>query len=258
MKPLHSHSDKLPGLFFSPAFEQQQTLIDIEEREAVHAIKSRRLRVGDPIQITNGKGLLAEGVIVSIGYRPASIRVSISHTRHQSPDRIAFELASALPKGERLSTLIDMGTQLGMAAFIPLDCEFSAVQFQARMTGRWQRVIQNACKQSRRVYIPKIKPALTPLRLLDELDENTGLYYGDPDGESLYQIAQGIIPSVKRIIVMVGPEGGFSKSELALLRENPRAKALRASQFVLRTETAAIALLASVLQLSGLELSKLR
>ncbi len=255
MKPISTRTDKTAGLFIWPSLDRQLSSIVIEGPEAAHAVKSRRLGIGDPIQITDGNGWLGQGRIVNLVHRPVSIEVSIHQASHHSAEPVELILASALPKGERQGILLDMATQLGISAFLPLECEFSTVRFQSKMIERWQRVMHSSSKQSRRLYLPTILQSGTPAQLLDQMVGDTLIVYGEQHGESIYQIAKGIMQPVDRVVVMIGPEGGFSEPERKLLKRHQRAKALIAGKNILRTETAGPALLSAVNQVNWLNLA---
>lgn len=242
-------AQKTPPLFFAVSLGSEQHHVVLDPDEAAHAIKVRRMRIGDPIHVTNGEGILAQGVIGSLTPKPASVSVEIDTILKQSPARITLTLASAVPKGERQSTLLDMSVQLGVNVYIPLDCEYSEVRFQSKMRERWERIMRSACKQARQFYLPQIESPKTVETVLDDMTGNTLIVFGDVFGESIYQVAKGIISPVDHIVLLAGPEGGFSESEQSKLRAAPHARGLRAGEQILRTETAAIALTTLAAQL---------
>ena len=245
----NSTEQKSPPVFFAASLGLEQHHVALNSDEAAHAIKVRRMRIGDPIHVTNGEGLLGKGVIVSLIPKPASVSVEIRAISTQPPPQITLTLASAIPKGERQSTLLDMAVQLGVNVILPLDCEHSVVRFQNKMRGRWARVIRSACKQSRQLHLPRIKPQKTVEAVLEGVTDKTLIVFGDMFGESIYQVAEGIISPVDHILLLVGPEGGFSESEQSNLSAVPHAHALSAGEQILRTETAAIALTTLAAQL---------
>ena len=223
----------------------------VEGDEAAHAVKSRRLRPGDEVQLTNGLGSIGNGIISIISARPVSINIEISAVKQQPKPATSIILASAIPKGDRQNVLLDMATQLGMTSYIPIDCEYSAVRYQSRMRARWQRIIHSACKQSRRAWFPEILDGLSLEQLIHSMDADTLLLTGDQFGQSLAEIQMSANTDNKKLMILVGPEGGFSQPEFDLLHAVPDRFALNAGSHILRTETAAIALLSVTSQLSA-------
>ncbi|MGI9318260.1 MAG: RsmE family RNA methyltransferase, partial [bacterium] len=238
--------------FIAESLGAEQQQITLPPEESAHAIKVRRMRVGDPVHVTNGSGLLAQGVISAVESKPEAVVVEITSLTQRTAPGISLTLAFAIPKGERQATLLDMTVQLGVDSFIPLECEFSAVRFQNKMRERWLRIAHSACKQSRQVHIPKIETPKTVSTLLSELDAKTLVVFGDQHGESIYQASKGIISPLNHIVLLIGPEGGFSESEQSILATFPGAHAIGASDHILRTETAAIALVTLAVQLRKL------
>lgn len=233
---------RLPPLFILPELEPSVTGAEITGEEASHALRSRRLRAGDDIDLTNGHGLIASAEITSVRSRPDILEVAIRPPVEIAAATPPVVLASALPKGERLSTMLDMATQLGMDRFVPLECDFSVVPYRPKMQDRWMRIIASACKQSRRVWHPGIGQGISPQKLEQEVSANNLVVYGDHNRREELDPA-GIPQPVQQITVIVGPEGGFSDRELLHLEQSPRAHGVSIGCHILRTETAAVAML---------------
>ncbi len=226
--------------------------VRIEGDEARHILQARRLTLGDVIFLTDGLGFCARAEIVEIGARNRFLTVSISEVSNQKKPFPDIVLASALPKGDRQSTLLNMAIQMGINAFIPLDCDFSVVKFQPKMRERWQRLISTACKQCRQCYFPVIMDPHCLEDLMSNQKEGDVFIVGDLKGKSLDQLTLSTGPDVSRIIMIVGPEGGFSDRENQIIESknslNSPPFKLRLSNQILRTETAAISLVGAVNQ----------
>ncbi len=231
--------------------------IALEPREAIHAVRARRCDIGDAVCVTDGNGALAHCVVVECNARPASMRLRIVRIETAARDEIEIALACAIPKGDAQAVLLDSATQLGMHRFIPLAVERSVLRYRAAMGARWRRILISACKQSRRCYLPTIDAESTLDELLATRAPGDAWLAGARDGESLFAHKAGIIDvhanaqsrAVRRIVLLVGPEGGLNRAERELLaRANVKHLALGAH--VLRIETAAAALLAVANQLT--------
>jgi len=243
MKPPTKQDPLTSPLFYCRTLGDSPSSVWLTNEEANHAIKSRRLRIGHGVYLTDGNGRLAEGSIAEIIARPVQVLITVDQIQSLPPPDITLTLASALPKGERQGTMLDMATQLGMSAFIPLNCAFSAVRFQDKMIDRWNRIILSACKQCRQVYLPEIRAARDLRSLIKNLGAQSLVIYGHQSGASIHGVVSKITGSTKEIVVVIGPEGGFDRFELELLAEHDQSIAVSLGSHVLRTETAGVALL---------------
>lgn len=229
-------------LFFHAALAPDLPELTLSGDEAAHAGRSRRIGPGDRIGLTNGRGVLAVGTVRAQSRNPPSMRVSLERCRTIPVPSTEVVLATALPKGERLFTLLDMATQLGMQVFQPLDCVRSVVRPPPKQPDRWQRVVTSAAKQCRQARFPRIEEPRSVPQLLSGPGHDATVIYGEPSGDSLCRATQGIIRRPRRLVIVVGPEGGFDEGELELLRTRSAA-AVNCGALILRTETAALALL---------------
>ena len=224
-------------------------LVELSEDEANHAVRVLRLSPGDPAHLTNGHGVLGIGRINTVDARPIRVQLEITTVRLDRGGRPDLILASAIPKGERQTLLIDIATQLGFDRLIPLECEFSAVGYKDSMAVRWQRIMKSACKQSRRLTMPVVAPPSSVSGLVEDISDQELLLYGDQHGQSISRIAKGIMQPVDAITVVAGPEGGFSQAETDHLVACDRAHAVSAGPNILRTEAAAVTLVGLANQL---------
>lgn len=213
----------------------------LDADEARH-VTARRLRVGDGLVLFDGAGRTAEARVESL--RKKSVEVvadsvevapAPSSGPVSSPDLTAgCVLATAIPKGDRLSTMLQMLTQLGVTHWQPLVLQDSAVRALDPEAKRLRRILVESAKVARRPWLLCVK---LPRDLGSVLDEYAGsdaesIYFGDRDGR-----ADGLAPGAR--LVLIGPEAGFSEAERDLIL---RAGALPCafSPHNLRIEVAAV------------------
>jgi 16S rRNA (uracil1498-N3)-methyltransferase len=135
-----------------------------------------------------------------------------------------------------------MATQLGMVRFTPLVCARSVVTPGAHSAERWRRVCLEACKQSRRFYLPEIEAPASPRELARRAAPGA-LWVAHPAAEPSALFAASSLPNT--LTILIGPEGGFTEQEVGeVLAAGGRAFGLGAA--ILRIETAAVAALAAV------------
>jgi 16S rRNA (uracil1498-N3)-methyltransferase len=213
-----------------------------------------RLGVGDRLVLFDGIGVEADAQIVRIGPRALELKIE---GRRLAPaaKRPDVTLIQAIPKGDKLDFVVQKATELGVARILPVTTLRSVPRFgdaEARRTmsrrARWQKIAREAARQSGRPEVPEIEPvtALSTALAAAPKDALKLLLW---EGEREHTLRDVIGASGKtsdpigRIVIGVGPEGGFAPEE---------AEAARAAGFhtvglgprILRTETAALVTLA--------------
>lgn len=208
--------------------------------EARHATGARRLEVGDHLCLFDGKGSVALSRIQSLDDRGKTPVLLIEAVSQQSRPEVELHLASALPKGDRQGVMLDMATQIGITSFTPLHCTYSVAKASEKSLARFRRLVIEACKQSRQAFLPEIKPVSTPVEMAQRND--AVILFAHPGGSRLRDVITrpGQCAS---LTIMIGPEGGFTDDEVQALQAHG-AKMVSLGQGILRTETAAIVLLA--------------
>ncbi len=226
----------MPTFYLAEGFSED-SLITLSGKEAWHALGVRRLDVGDPIRLIDGKGNLTLARVENLeGKNKASLSVgTVSHIPPQVPNII---LATAIAKGDRQSTLLDMATQLGISAWQPLQCHRNVSKIGKNSYERWQRICLEACKQSGSAWLPELLPVAKPEDVAGAAcAEGREVLLAHPDGEAIHTT----INTDK--LLMVGPEGGFTDDEVKRIVATG-ARKVSLGQHILRIETAAVSLLA--------------
>jgi 16S rRNA (uracil1498-N3)-methyltransferase len=197
--------------------------VTIDDDTEHHLRRVLRLRDGDVVSVTDGQGrwTLAVAVIVCNALRlEATAPVVVEPT----PTR-TITIAAAMPKGDRLDWMVQKVTELGIDRLVLLHAEHSVVRWKAdraeHQLARLQRIADEALRQSRRVLRMTID---APVAATDVLGD---FVVAEPGGRDL---------RAGDTSVAVGPEGGWSASELAVCRDR-----IDLGPTILRTETAAVA-----------------
>ncbi|MCJ0930818.1 16S rRNA (uracil(1498)-N(3))-methyltransferase [Virgibacillus halodenitrificans] len=167
---------------------------------------------------------------------------------------IQVTVAQGLPKGDKLELILQKGTELGAYAFIPFQAERSIVNWdkkkQEKKLIRFNKIVKEASEQSHRNQIPTIYSTITVERLIEESSKyDVKLYaYEEQAKVSDYKSFGTVLENVTitdKILICIGPEGGFSPIEAEKLNDNGF-QAIRLGPRILRTETAALYALASI------------
>jgi 16S rRNA (uracil1498-N3)-methyltransferase len=228
-------------LFYCPAMNADGDLV-LADDEA-HHVAVQRLQPGDEIALFDGLGHVARGAIRTLGR--TEVRVEVTE-RYREPNPVPrLDLYCAIPKGDRVAVLLDMATQLGMGRFTPLRLRRGVVQPGERAQERWQRICLEACKQSRRVYLPEVAAPLTVEEAADKVNASGDrLIVAHPSADSK-PISTTNLSGALGVALFVGPEGGWTDEELEMLRRRD-AYFVHLGASILRIETAAVALLCAV------------
>jgi 16S rRNA (uracil1498-N3)-methyltransferase len=231
-------------LFYSEQLAEPGATLLLTGDEARHAAAARRLQDGDTLWLFDGHGGIARATLLRTTARGQTLELRVEERRTEPPRRPALHLACALPKGDRQQVLLDMATQLGMTRFTPLDCARSVVKPGANSPARWQKICLEACKQSRRLYLPAIETTSTPPDAARRATaEGSQVWLAHPAAQAV-SITAAINQPANDVTLLVGPEGGFTETEIEQAVA-AGARPLTLGTSILRIETAAVALVAA-------------
>lgn len=215
--------------------------------EGKHAVNVRRMRVGEGIQLSDGKGLRVRGSVSALGN--SSLTVQIDSVVQEDAPSIGLTIVQALAKGDRDELAIQAATELGCWAVIPWQAERSISKWEgakvAKSVERWQTIVSEAAKQSLRVFEPVVSQPLGSKQLVSSVKEFDLVLVLDPTA-TLGLGSLELSPDQKSVAVVVGPEGGISDHELEAL-EDAGAVRVHLGEPILRTSTAGVAAI-SVIQ----------
>ncbi|MCP4008174.1 MAG: 16S rRNA (uracil(1498)-N(3))-methyltransferase [Proteobacteria bacterium] len=229
-----------PPWFYYPFKELEQSGLELSGKEVTHIIGARRLRIGDELVLMNGQGKMAHCTLEEADKKTRTVKLKVSLIAEVESPRNEIILACALPKGDRLSTMLDMACQLGMTQFQPLVFDHSVSRWNDKLAKRCERILIEASKQSKSARVPEIRPICTYPELLAENSGGQALILlADQFGRSV-SAYEDELEKADTAYVLVGPEGGLSETEIKLAHQH-RVAMLRLACAILRIETAAVA-----------------
>ena len=213
--------------------------VQLDGAEAHHLAGVRRFRVGDAVVLFNGDGAEYPATVTEVAKR--SVLLEVSETRIASVEAgRTVEVAAPLPKGDRTAFLIEKLTEIGVARFVPLRTERSVIDRGEGKLEKLERAVIEASKQCGRNTLMAIEP---PIDWRDYVTARGAeeRYLAHPPTDGIITEASSAAESVVPVRLAVGPEGGFTSSEVAAAVANGwRLKAL--GPRILRVETAALVL----------------
>jgi len=221
--------------------------VTLAPAETHHALHVLRLSAGDAVELFDGRGSRGRGTIRRAGRGEVVVGIEMAEGPAPRPAP-AVHVASALPKGNRLDWMLQKLTELAVHGFTPLACERSVatVRDERRTLERWQTICIGAARQSGQSYIPALHGSATVAEMLAAPAEGLRViaHGGAQDVPAIAKVAAA--PAKEPIWLWIGPEGGWSDAELAAAVAAGVCPA-RLGHTTLRTETAAIALVAAVI-----------
>ncbi len=223
--------------------------VELPTEEARHAAVSLRLRVDDEVVVFDGLGNLGWASVAAITKRQLVVRVSSVDKVVPRPTR-RLTLAVAMPRTHRQAYLVEKCTEFGVDAIWPVIAERSVAKPDGDSVERWRRRTIEAAKQAHVAHLPRIDEPLSTTQWISKacalVQSGVTVAWAD-----VYETRCRFVDLVReaddgaRIILFVGPEGGWSESESESLRE-AEVRAVSLASTVLRCETAAVAGCAAV------------
>lgn len=207
----------------------------LDRQESHHAVNVLRLRAGDEVVVFDGRGNYAVGVVARADKAATVVAVAEVNSELRRP--IEITIGTGIPKGKRWQMLVEKCTELGVDRLIPTLSGRSVVKGEGD-SSRWRRWAVEAAKQSRRAFVPEV---FEPMKLDEVLAwaarEKVLPLLADMDGDTP-RAFQERIKEAGRVMVLIGPEGGFTDAEIKLY-DSAGVLKIRLSPFILRIETAA-------------------
>lgn len=226
-------------------------------KELAHQVRDvLRLNLGERLILLDNLGneILAAveassraGVIVQLLERHGG--------KPSSPLRVV--LCQGLMKSARFEWVLEKGTELGIAAFVPIVCRRSTGGLEeagAAKLQRWQRIVQEATEQCGRTTLPELLPISTLPQALGAIPAGSLaiMPWEEAEGRSLRDVLAGVRMRVAGVVIpqtvllFIGPEGGLTAEEVGLARKHG-VQIVTLGLRILRAETAALTSVANVM-----------
>jgi len=211
-------------------------IVVLDGKEHHHLVHVMRVKLNEIVEIVNGTGVLASAQIINISKNHAELQ--IVDRQESSAPSWNLHLVQAITRMNRLDTILEKGTELGVTKFTLFPGEKSERNgITPSQMERLEWITISALKQSGRLYLPK----LYTLSSLFELPLAPPVFYGDLHSYApkLMEVWKDVEPG-NDITFLIGPESGFSEKEHNYLK-NSEALGVSLHPNILRSETAAIA-----------------
>ena len=248
--------------FYNPENLQIGVTVKLSDNAAAHATRVLRLEISDEMTLFNGDGLDYTCAITSIKKNETLVIVkSFVKITNESPLNIT--LLQGISSGDRMDYTIQKAVELGVTTIVPIITTRSVVKLSneraEKRLAHWQSIVHAACEQSGRAFVPQVAVPLTLSACLSTIPsplirEGWGEGKQPPTRILLNPIGAMRLAKLPKptgnIYLLIGAEGGLSQSEIdTALSQGFQSMILGAR--ILRTETAALAAIASMQTLWG-------
>lgn len=222
---------KIDFLFYSPEVEKTNTLDSVE---SLHAVKVLRKKQGDLIQVTDGKGGWFQCEITHPNPKACELRILSAEYEYQKPNREIYLAISPTKSSDRIEYFLEKSTEIGISGVFFLKTQNT---YPKRINlERMEKIVISAMKQSLKAYKPKLYELIDYKKFISDQSSF--------ENKSIAHLAENSadvigIPLSDKMLILIGPEGDFSKEELALAHTFGF-KNITLGKNRLRTETAGV------------------
>lgn len=207
----------------------------LPEEESMHAVKVLRLKTGDIISVVDGIGGFYEAKIQIPHPKHCSFEI-IASTKDFGKRNYKLHIAIAPTKNaERLEWFIEKATEIGIDEITPIICRFS--ERKVIKEGRLEKIVVSAAKQSKKAFFPTIHTQCTFDELITKCNSKSRFIAHCFDSEKKQLFSE--IQKSEDVLILIGPEGDFSKEEVEKAMQNGFIP-VSLGESRLRTETAGV------------------
>ena len=222
------------NIFYTPTINSTANFV-LDETESKHAIKVLRLKQGDTIWLVDGKGNFYIAEISNEHSKKCEVKILEKKIDTDNKPNIRIAIAPT-KNNDRLEWFIEKTTEIGITEVIPIICDHS--ERKVLKTERLEKRAISAMKQSLKANLPLIKEPISFKAFLNSLDYQTEKYIAHCNDESQKHLKDIYQPG-KDCLILIGPEGDFSKNEIEMALNNGFTP-VSLGKSRLRTETAGL------------------
>ena len=227
--------------FFTPSNYISDNKGKIVGEDVKHIYKVLRLTEGEEVILNNCEGIEYLAKINEVTKSEVTLDI-IEKLDINNESDVEIVLFQGMPKAQKMDLIVQKGTELGIGKFIPVITERVDVKLKGdfKKLDRLNRIALEACKQSKRSIIPDVLKPIEFEELLDQINtfDLVVVPYENREDYGIKALMKDIDKkSIKRIGIIVGPEGGFEEEEIERLKD-AKAFIITLGKRILRTETA--------------------
>lgn len=240
--------------FFVNPEKINNNLVTIDGEDAAHILKVLRLKEGDLIEVCDGMGTDYRGRLIKTAKGEVEVLLEDPKPSTGEP-KTKVTLYQGLPKSSKMDLVIQKCVELGIYSIVPVVTARTVVNLsnpdkEHRKVMRWQKIAQEAAKQSGRGIIPKVHRPILYDEVIDKVSDPIKLLPWEEERSTGLRKALERADRAQNISILIGPEGGFEQDEIMKAKERGW-KVVTLGPRILRTETAGMAVLSAIMFYMG-------
>ena len=213
---------------------------EFDSEDAFHAIKVLRIAAGEIFNLSDGAGSWSRVSVNNVNKK--SMTVTVLETGFEEALAEQFTIVQAIPKGDRIKESIEMSTEGGVDRIVMWKAARSIGRADEKIE-KLQSTAREASKQSRRFRIPQVSGVATTDQVVDEIAKSDlALVFHE---SATTTISRAITPGAKKVLIIIGPEGGLTDEEVGTFAA-AGAKVVLMGRPILRSAHAGLAAMAAV------------
>lgn len=234
-------------LFYNPEINESSKEFFFDKEESRHIAKVLRMKEGESLQLTNGKGSFFEARLLS--NNPNKSTAEITNVKTLPPLPYHLHLAVAPTKlNDRYEWFLEKAVEIGVSEITPIICDHS--ERKIIKPERFEKILQSAMKQSLKAYLPILNPAVSFKNFIASGKDNGIIKCIAHCAETERKSLKSVLQPNKNLLILIGPEGDFSSTEIEMAKASGFMPVLM-GESRLRTETAAVVACHSVAFVNG-------
>lgn len=229
--------------FFTPPENINEVEGKILGDDVKHIYKVLRLSEGEEVILNDCNGVEYLGELSSISKTEVIVKI-LKKLDVNNESYVEIYLFQGLPKAQKMDLIVQKGTELGITKFIPTITNRVDVKLKGefKKLDRLNRIALEAAKQSKRSIVPTVEEPISFNEALEQIKEMDLFLvpYENAENFGIKGVVKEVgdnIDKIKKVGIMVGPEGGFEDDEIIKLKEG-NAYIITLGSRILRTETA--------------------
>ncbi|PYE33772.1 16S rRNA m(3)U-1498 methyltransferase [Idiomarina fontislapidosi] len=236
---------RVPRIFHPEPLSVNST-ITLSDDAFQHTVKVLRMQEGQALELFCNDDFNYSAALTSVAKKHAQVEI-IDAQANTSESPLYVHLGQVVSRGDRMDFALQKSVELGVNAITPLFSERCGVKLNGdrleKKQQQWQKIVISACEQSGRSRVPTVHPAVSIDDFVQQAFDGLRLTLDPYAHIPLHQIHGA--NAAQRIQLIIGPEGGFTDTEVDRAREH-QFKPIRLGPRILRTETAAMTALTAI------------
>jgi 16S rRNA (uracil1498-N3)-methyltransferase len=196
--------------FYEPTLDTSLSHFTLSEETSKHCIQVLRMKMGEQLQLTNGKGLLCTVVIASEDKKKAVVTIGSTELIPRPSRKISIAI-SLLKNASRLEWFLEKATEIGVTHIQPLIC--ARTEHSRFKTERMQGILVSAMLQSQQVWLPEMPE---PIHFEKYISQTSAMQKLIAHCEENEKRSISDIPPSDDTLILIGPEGDFTTAEIEL------------------------------------------